>query len=80
VTPTSRPSDDELNAPTLETIDTQKVREMSAAGNVASRRYRGVAIAIALLAILVIAATVFAIRTMKKVQPEATPTAPTATP
>ena len=64
---------DATTEPTLQTLDKRKLDEMRG-----GRKSRGVAIAIALLALLVIFATWYAIRTVKKVQPEPTPASPTA--
>ena len=69
--------DVDTEAPTLETIDTQKVREMSASA-AAGRRARGIRIAVALLALLVVLGVWYAVRTVKKVQPE--PTSPPTRP
>jgi len=78
-------ADIDADAPTLETIDTAKVREMNeaaAAGGAttvtAGRRTRGIAIAVVLLALLAVFATWFALRTVKKVQPDPTPPSSTS--
>ena len=54
--------------PTLDMIDTLKPGDVHP-----KRRFRGMAVAIGLLALLVVFATWYAVRTVKKVQPDPTP-------
>jgi protein phosphatase len=64
---------DDSDAPTLEVIDLSKVPQAVKP----ARRSRGMAIAIALLALMVVFGTWYAIQTVRKVQPEPTPASPT---
>jgi len=76
--PPSSPAIDpalEYMEPTLETIDTKKVREMNEAVAAKNRRTRGIAIAVVLLALLAVFGTWYALRAVKKVQPDTTPPA-----
>ena len=62
---------DENDVPTLESIDLSQVPRAPAA-----RRSRGMAIAMILLAVMIGFGVWYAVQTVKKVQPEATPAAP----
>jgi hypothetical protein len=76
-TPAVPPADYDPMEPTLETIDTKRVREMSQAPAPvvsSARRTRGIAIAVVLLALLAVYGTWYALRTVKKVQPDPKPT------
>jgi protein phosphatase len=69
---------DATTEPTIETLDAQKLAAMR--GSEGGRKSRGVAIAIALLALLIAFAAWYAFQTVKKVQPEQTPPPPAAPP
>ncbi|HEU4997199.1 MAG TPA: Stp1/IreP family PP2C-type Ser/Thr phosphatase [Gemmatimonadaceae bacterium] len=74
-TPVQPPPGMDTEAQTLETIDTKRVREMNLEA-AANRRLRGIAIAVALAVAFAVVASWYVVRTVKKVQPEPTPTAP----
>jgi protein phosphatase len=65
---------DESDVPTLEVLDLSKVP--SPPDVKAARRSRGMAIAMVLLALMIAFAAWYAVQTVRKVQPDPTPTAP----
>lgn len=70
------PGTDESDVPTLEVLDLSKVPTPPAIDVKPARRSRGMAIAMALLALMIAFAAWYAVQTVRKVQPEPTPAAP----